>query len=158
MKTYNREVIDHKYKGNLARFINHSCEPNCITKKWNVLGEICIGIFAIQDIPEDEELTFDYHFDVYSTPLTKCLCGSKKCKGYLGLRPTDITTEDLNERLEDMICLICHYTYDDDDVKLIICDGCNEGFHIYCLDPPFEQIPEDAFFCKDCINKKEVEK
>lgn len=40
-----------------------------------------------------------------------------------------------------MICLICGNTYDDDDVKLIICDECNEGFHVYCLDPPLEQIP-----------------
>lgn len=53
-------MIDPTSKGNLARFINHSCEPNCITEKWNVLGEVCIGIFAIRDINEDEELTFDY--------------------------------------------------------------------------------------------------
>lgn len=59
---------------------------------------------------------------MYSTPLTKCLCGAKKCKGYLGLRPTDLTAGEWNDRLEDMICLICGNTYDDDDVKLIICD------------------------------------
>jgi SET domain-containing protein len=50
MKTSKGEVIDPTYKGNLARFINHSCEPNCITQKWNVLGEICIGIFSLKDI------------------------------------------------------------------------------------------------------------
>lgn len=38
MKTSKGEVIDPTEKGNLARFINHSCEPNCITQKWNVLG------------------------------------------------------------------------------------------------------------------------
>jgi SET domain-containing protein len=54
MKTSKGEVIDPTYKGNLARFINHSCEPNCITQKWNVLGEICIGIFALRDIEEDD--------------------------------------------------------------------------------------------------------
>ncbi len=53
-------MIDPTYKGNLARFINHSCDPNCITVKWNVLGEVCIGIFANRDIMEDEEFTFDY--------------------------------------------------------------------------------------------------
>ena len=57
-----------------------------------------------------------------------------------------------------MICQICHLTYEDDDVKLIICDECNEGFHIYCLDPPIEEIPDEAFFCKDCIQKKQMEK
>ena len=60
MKLNNQEVIDPTSKGNLARFINHSCQPNCITEKWNVLGEVCIGIFANRDINEDEELTFDY--------------------------------------------------------------------------------------------------
>jgi hypothetical protein len=57
-----------------------------------------------------------------------------------------------------MICLICGNTYDDDDVKLIICDECNEGFHVYCLDPPLEEIPEDSFFCKECLIKKDLEK
>ena len=60
MKTSNNEVIDPTVYGNLARFINHSCDPNCQTQKWNVLGEICVGIFALKDIVEDEELTFDY--------------------------------------------------------------------------------------------------
>ncbi len=27
-----------------------SCAPNCITEKWHVLGEICVGIFSIRDI------------------------------------------------------------------------------------------------------------
>jgi len=40
MKSGGSEVIDATYYGNTARFINHSCEPNCETQKWNVLGEI----------------------------------------------------------------------------------------------------------------------
>ena len=52
--------------------------------KWN---EVCIGKCANRDIEEDEELTFDYQFDVFNTPLTKCLCAAKNCKGYLGLKP-----------------------------------------------------------------------
>jgi hypothetical protein len=54
MKTSKGEVIDPTDKGNLARFINHSCEPNSITQKWNVLGEISVGIYALRDIQEDE--------------------------------------------------------------------------------------------------------
>jgi hypothetical protein len=49
--------------------------------KWNVLGEVCIGIFANREINEDEELTFDYQFDAFNTPLTKCLCTAQLCKG-----------------------------------------------------------------------------
>jgi len=50
------EVIDPTKNGNMARFINHSCDPNCETRKWHVKGELCIGIFAKKDIQEDEEL------------------------------------------------------------------------------------------------------
>ena len=32
-------VIDARLKANNARFINHSCDPNCVTVKWNVLGK-----------------------------------------------------------------------------------------------------------------------
>lgn len=91
MKLSSKEVIDPTNKGNIAWFINHSCEPNCITQKWNVLGELGVGIFALKDIEFDEELTFDYKFDVYKTPLMRCLCGTNNCKGYLGLKPLEMT-------------------------------------------------------------------
>jgi len=52
MRTSGNDVIDPTYKGNLARFMNHSCDPNCETQKWHVLGETCIGLFAIKDIEE----------------------------------------------------------------------------------------------------------
>ncbi|KAL4480830.1 hypothetical protein ABPG72_001699 [Tetrahymena utriculariae] len=153
MKIDKNEVIDPTYKGNLARFINHSCDPNCITQKWHVLGEICIGIFSIKDIQEDEELTFDYQFDSFKTPLTKCLCQSAKCKGYLGYIPTDFTVEEWEERLDNLPCSICDGNTEDDDDKLLLCDRCNNGFHIFCLKPPLTEIPEEQWFCADCINQ-----
>jgi len=48
--------------GNKARFINHSCKPNCETQKWTIDGVQHIGLFALQDIDENIELTFDYQF------------------------------------------------------------------------------------------------
>lgn len=76
MSLSSREVVDPTERGNMARFINHSCEPNCRTEKWNLLGEIVVGIFAQKNIQVGEELTFDYQFDAYKTPLLKCLCGT----------------------------------------------------------------------------------
>ena len=60
MRTDNNEVIDPTFYGNIARFMNHSCDPNCVTRKWTVAKETMVGIFARKDIAEDEELTFDY--------------------------------------------------------------------------------------------------
>lgn len=34
-------------QGNLGRFINHSCDPNCETQKWVVHGELAIGLFTL---------------------------------------------------------------------------------------------------------------
>lgn len=85
MKLSPKEVIDPTKKGNVARFINHSCDPNCVTQKWNVMGEVFVGIFAKKDILISEELSFDYKFDVYKTPFLECFCQSFNCKGYLGL-------------------------------------------------------------------------
>ena len=65
MRLNHEEVIDPSKKGNMARFINHSCDPNCSTEKMNVLGECAVGIYAIKDIQEDEELSFNYKFDVF---------------------------------------------------------------------------------------------
>ncbi|XP_004502541.1 histone-lysine N-methyltransferase ASHH2 isoform X2 [Cicer arietinum] len=79
------EVIDASAKGNLGRFINHSCDPNCRTEKWMVNGEICIGLFALRNIKQDEELTFDYNYvRVFGAAAKKCYCGSLHCQGYIG--------------------------------------------------------------------------
>ncbi|XP_039023216.1 LOW QUALITY PROTEIN: histone-lysine N-methyltransferase ASHH2-like [Hibiscus syriacus] len=79
------EVIDAYVKGNLGRFINHSCDPNCRTEKWMVNGEICIGLFALRDIKKGEEVTFDYNYvRVFGAAAKKCHCGSPHCRGYIG--------------------------------------------------------------------------
>ncbi|XP_039069191.1 histone-lysine N-methyltransferase ASHH2-like [Hibiscus syriacus] len=82
------EVIDAYVKGNLGRFINHSCDPNCRTEKWMVNGEICIGLFTLRDITKGEEVTFDYNYvRVFGAAAKKCHCGSPHCRGYIGGDP-----------------------------------------------------------------------
>ncbi|XP_023550951.1 histone-lysine N-methyltransferase ASHH1 [Cucurbita pepo subsp. pepo] len=80
------ESIDATRKGSLARFINHSCCPNCETRKWNVLGEIRVGIFAKQDISIGTELSYDYNFEWYGGAKVRCLCGASSCSGFLGAK------------------------------------------------------------------------
>lgn len=63
-------IIDGAKCGSTARFINHSCDPNCDSQIWLVNGENRVGIFAKVDIPPDTELTFDYNY--YFVGLGKC--------------------------------------------------------------------------------------
>lgn len=62
-------VIDATKKGNISRFINHSCDPNAETQKWTVNGELRIGFFSKKAISPDEEITFDYQFQRYGYAL-----------------------------------------------------------------------------------------
>lgn len=144
MSVCHNEVIDPTRKGNLARFINHSCNPNCETQKWNVMGEVCIGIFAKRNIEEDEELSFDYSFDTHKTRYTKCLCGAPNCQIYLGL-----VKMPENESSSETKCHICQQVQDDDDIKLINCDNCSKGFHKHCLDMP-SNISPSFWICNLC--------
>lgn len=78
------QVVDACRRGNQARFINHSCEPNCETQKWMVKGELKIGFFATRDIPAGAEVQFDYNFDRFGDRPTKCHCGAPSCRGFIG--------------------------------------------------------------------------
>ena len=76
-------VIDANHNGNSARWINHSCDPNCETNEEN--GRMFIDV--IRDIQSGEELTYDYNLIVEEryTPALKrfyaCGCGTRKCRG-----------------------------------------------------------------------------
>jgi histone-lysine N-methyltransferase SETD1 len=94
-------VVDATKKGGIARFINHSCMPNCTAKIITVEKSKRIVIYALRDIaqskflipqihfdtnvPLDEELTYDYKFEreIGSTDRIPCLCGTAACKGFL---------------------------------------------------------------------------
>ena len=56
------QIIDATCCGNLSRFMNHSCVPNCETQKWIVDGRIRIGLFTLKSVKAGQELTFDYKF------------------------------------------------------------------------------------------------
>ncbi|KAF3005923.1 histone methyltransferase set1 [Curvularia kusanoi] len=78
-------VIDATKMGGIARFINHSCTPNCTAKIIRVDNSKRIVIYALRDIGQNEELTYDYKFEreADATDRIPCLCGSIGCKGFL---------------------------------------------------------------------------
>lgn len=105
--------VDPSTKGNVGRFINHSCQPNLIMVPVRVHSMVPrLALFATRDITPDEELTFDYsgqfHNQGDETPNSDqnqigqkcqgewpqslqrkpCYCGAGNCTGYL---PLDIS-------------------------------------------------------------------
>lgn len=75
--------IDGGSRGNIARWINHSCAPNCDTYE----KDKRIFVRAARDIRAGEELSYDYAIEA-GERLTKavkarwpCWCGAKKCRG-----------------------------------------------------------------------------
>lgn len=78
-----RTVIDAGVGGNDARFINHSCNPNCET----VIENSRVFIDATRNIKPGEELGYDYQLTWESTDdpaelaLYACRCGAKRCRG-----------------------------------------------------------------------------
>ncbi|KAK3525478.1 hypothetical protein QTP86_032212 [Hemibagrus guttatus] len=78
------EVVDATMHGNAARFINHSCEPNCYSRVINVEGQKHIVIFALRKIYRGEELTYDYKFPIEdASNKLHCNCGARRCRRFL---------------------------------------------------------------------------
>ncbi len=72
--SFGKYCIDATVRGSKARFINHSCAPNCTVKEWIVNDRNCIGIFSKQDITANDELTFNYGFNCFNNDSTTVIC------------------------------------------------------------------------------------
>ena len=76
-------VIDCGVNGNVSRFINHSCEPNCEA----VDDDGRIYVEALRDIKVGEELLYDYRLyceggeDPEDLKAYLCRCGAESCRG-----------------------------------------------------------------------------
>lgn len=76
-------VIDATRRGNSARWINHSCAPNCEVDEKNSR----VFIDAVRDIRQGEELTYDYNLQLgephtaAAKRLHPCFCGARRCRG-----------------------------------------------------------------------------
>lgn len=76
-------VIDGAVGGNDSRFINHSCQPNCIVD----IEDERVHVYAAKDISAGEELTFDYAYEWeprYPPEMReshRCRCGAAACRG-----------------------------------------------------------------------------
>ncbi|KAK4229950.1 hypothetical protein QBC38DRAFT_70001 [Podospora fimiseda] len=92
LMSFDQNMIIDATTGSVARFVNHSCSPNCRMIKWIVAGQPRMALFAgDRPIMTGEELTYDYNFDPFSNKnVQKCLCGSENCRGVLGPKPKEV--------------------------------------------------------------------
>lgn len=77
--TQSKEVIDATNKGNVARFINHCCEPNCIAEPGT--DNRSVLIFSLRALEAEEEITIDYKLD--PGEVIPCKCEARTCKKYI---------------------------------------------------------------------------
>ena len=89
---FDQSMILDATRGSIARFVNHSCDPNCRMIKWTVQGAPRMALFAGDNgIMTGEELTYDYNFNPYSMKnIQECRCGAEGCRGVLGPKPKEI--------------------------------------------------------------------
>lgn len=50
---------------------------------------------------------------------------------------------------EEQMCEIC--LRGDDGMAMLLCDECNRGYHMYCLDPPLAAVPKSQWYCPPCL-------
>ncbi len=81
--------IDGSVGYNMARYINHSCDPNCESE--NDKGEI--WICAIRDVKKGEEISYDYGYSDENFEESPCYCGASNCVGFM-------VKEELRENLK----------------------------------------------------------
>ena len=74
-----KQDVDGNVSWNPARYINHSCDPNCRYKRI----DNHIWIVSFRDIKKGEELSYDYGYDLEEYKNHPCKCNSKNCLGYI---------------------------------------------------------------------------
>ncbi len=74
-----RQDIDGNVPYNTAKWINHSCDPNCEVDI--IRGHI--WVISLKNIKKGEELTYNYGYDLENYEEHSCKCGTKRCVGYI---------------------------------------------------------------------------
>lgn len=73
--------LDGSVERNPARFLNHSCTPNCETELDEEAAEV--WILTLRDIRAGEELSFNYGYDLSEYREHPCQCGAPECVGFI---------------------------------------------------------------------------
>ncbi|CDH16462.1 probable Histone-lysine N-methyltransferase, H3 lysine-36 specific [Zygosaccharomyces bailii ISA1307] len=151
MMLQNGEFIDATVKGSLARFCNHSCNPNAYVNKWVVAGKLKMGIFANRKILKGEEITFDYNVDRYGATAQRCFCGEPNCIGFLGGKTQTDAASLLPQNMAEALAVSVSMEKQwikmkkSEGQKVVKSEGNNINVEfVESLDPPPCERPEDV--------------
>jgi len=89
-------------------------------------------------------------------PFHKNFLSKSRTKDNNLLKAIDAAIEDSGESEKyrealdrvDILCEICRKA--DNEEKMLLCDHCDYGYHIYCLSPTLSKIPDTSWYCDDC--------
>ena len=130
--------LDNRLK-NLPKEIKRSKKMTCSYCKSNGAG---LGCFV-------KNWKKTYHFKFSLDEELDCALDCKNFRIYCPDHK-DLLPEELSNTLiyETIFCKKCGSG--DNDEKLILCEKCLNGYHIYCLEEKLEEVPEEDWFCMDC--------
>ena len=100
------QILDAKRMGSLARFANHSCDPNCVLQRWIVLGENRLVLVSLIDLQPNDELAYNYEYcndnldSVMKIQRQTCHCQAVNCCGTIGGRIPMIVKSSMELRRE----------------------------------------------------------
>ncbi|XP_043438060.1 PHD and RING finger domain-containing protein 1 isoform X4 [Prionailurus bengalensis] len=79
----------------------------------------------------------------------KCICIRARFGGKILKKiPVENARAGRDEEEDPTFCEVCGRS--DREDRLLLCDGCDAGYHMECLDPPLQEVPVDEWFCPEC--------
>jgi len=136
-------------------------------KKWAEIGRL-LGYTRKQCTSMSNALKSAYNrvilpYEIWLSKQTKlkstedinnAISSIKQDSGMKRVKKETETNDEDNERDSSSpsrgeICEICNVGENEDEI--LLCDGCDRGYHMYCLDPPLTSIPRTEWYCVKCL-------
>ncbi|XP_008592048.1 PREDICTED: PHD and RING finger domain-containing protein 1 isoform X2 [Galeopterus variegatus] len=122
---------------------------------------VCLNVFRDQAVGTPEHCAHYFCLDCImewaknanSCPVDrtifKCICVRAQFGGKILKKiPVENPKAHKNEEEDPTFCEVCGRS--DREDRLLLCDGCDAGYHMECLDPPLQEVPVDEWFCPEC--------